>query len=338
MSLSVLIPVHNSAPYIKETLDSLYDSLMYAGLSKSELIVLDDGSTDDTFKIIENYKYAVDDLRPKIYSQVNRGRFLSRVRLAKMASNEKIVFCDSRLKIDLKSFAALTQTIESNPQSSIIGGISFASGLPLVSYFWQCLEKLAWREYEKTPVQTTIDFKNFNKIPKGTTLVLVSRNSFLETSEKLSEVFYSDPHANDDTLLFREIVKNEMLIKEPSFSAQYIPRIQFNKFLMHAYHRGKVIDKGYFHPESRSRFGLYSLLVLFCVILTMLFVNFTYFIFFVFFILCSVTCFVLFQTFIPLKSRISFVVYFIPFTLFFGSGIFMNAYNNLFKKRNVRNR
>jgi len=334
VSLSVLMPVHNSSPFIKETLDTLYASLCEAGYRDYEVIVLDDGSTDDTAKILEQYKYGVGDLRPRIYSQVNQGRFMSRLKLAKMAKYEKIIFCDSRLKVDLKSFSALAETIEESMSSSVIGGIRFANGLPLVSYFWQCLEKLAWREYERAPRKTIIDLINFNKIPKGTTLVLLQKNSFLDASEELTEIFHSDPHANDDTLLFRELAKNGSLIKDPSFSAEYIPRTQFYNFLKHAYHRGKVISNGYFHSESRSRVGLYILLMTLCVIFTMLFIKPIYSIYSGMFFVLTAILFVLGQTYIPKRTRLSFVVFFIPFSLFFSAGMAINFLTQLIQKKN----
>lgn len=324
MFLSVLMPVHNSAPFIRETLDTLYASMCEAGYQDSEVIVLDDGSTDATGEILAQYQYEDGNLSPRVFHQINQGRFKSRLKLAELAKYEKIIFCDSRLKIDLRSFTALSESIQCSEDSSIIAGIRFANGLPLVSYFWQCLEKLAWRKYEKEPRKTIIDLANFNQIPKGTTLVLLQKKSFLEVSKKLMEIFETDPHANDDTLLFRELAKNSLLIKDPFFSAEYIPRSSFQNFLKHAYHRGKVIGDGYFHSESRSRVGLYGFLVLLCAMPVVGFFNLAYFIFTSVALVAIVPLFVIGQTYIPKKARFSFIVYFIPFSLFFGSGMIRN--------------
>jgi glycosyltransferase involved in cell wall biosynthesis len=48
--VSVIVPAYNAASYIRETLDSIL-AQTYKNL---ETIVIDDGSTDDTYKIIEN--------------------------------------------------------------------------------------------------------------------------------------------------------------------------------------------------------------------------------------------------------------------------------------------
>jgi glycosyltransferase involved in cell wall biosynthesis len=304
-----------------------------AGYQNSEVIVLDDGSTDDTAMILDQYLYEDKKLRPQVYGQSNQGRFQSRLKLANLAKHEKIIFCDSRLKIDLNSFAALNATIAGSPDCSVIGGIRFAKGLPLVSYFWLCLEKLAWRQYEKTPKKTVIDLVNFNKIPKGTTLVFLQKKSFIEASNAFMKIFESDPHANDDTLLFRQLAKSALLIKDPFFSAQYVPRTTFQSFLKHAYHRGKVISDGYFHSESRSRLGLYSFLLMLCAILVMLLVNPLFSIYSGVFLVFSMLLFVFGQCYIPKKARFSFVIYLIPFSLFFGCGMVANFLTKLTQRR-----
>ena len=47
--LSIVIPVHNESPNIKELYDELTQTLGQYGRSY-ELIVIDDGSTDDSFE------------------------------------------------------------------------------------------------------------------------------------------------------------------------------------------------------------------------------------------------------------------------------------------------
>ena len=52
MKISVLTPSYNDAISIKKTLDSL----LMQTYTDWESIIIDDGSTDDTRKIIEEYK------------------------------------------------------------------------------------------------------------------------------------------------------------------------------------------------------------------------------------------------------------------------------------------
>src|SRR5882724_1575202 len=52
MRVSVCLATHNGALYLKEQLDSILDQLN----NKDELVISDDGSTDDTLEIIHSYK------------------------------------------------------------------------------------------------------------------------------------------------------------------------------------------------------------------------------------------------------------------------------------------
>jgi cellulose synthase/poly-beta-1,6-N-acetylglucosamine synthase-like glycosyltransferase len=61
--VSILIPAHNEAKIIRKTLDSIR-KLKYPK-KKVEIIVIDDGSTDDTYKVVKNYGRGVKVFRKK---------------------------------------------------------------------------------------------------------------------------------------------------------------------------------------------------------------------------------------------------------------------------------
>ena len=52
--LSLIIPAYNAEQYIKPCLDSILQNSKES-LSKTEIIVINDGSTDNTLKILESY-------------------------------------------------------------------------------------------------------------------------------------------------------------------------------------------------------------------------------------------------------------------------------------------
>lgn len=87
--VSVIIPVYNTEEYIGETLNSIINQT----LKEIEIIVINDGSTDNSLQIIN--EYAKTDNRIIVYSQENQGLSLTRNKGIKEASGEYIYFMDS---------------------------------------------------------------------------------------------------------------------------------------------------------------------------------------------------------------------------------------------------
>jgi glycosyltransferase involved in cell wall biosynthesis len=78
--VSILIPAYNAAPYIAETLDSALAQTWY----NIEIIVVDDGSRDDTLAIAKTYESK----RVKVISQKNKGASTARNRALKAAQGD----------------------------------------------------------------------------------------------------------------------------------------------------------------------------------------------------------------------------------------------------------
>src|SRR5215216_3617571 len=65
--VSVVIPCYNQARFLGEAIESILSQ----GYSDVEVIVVDDGSTDDTEEVAS--KYATEDCRVRLIRQENRG-------------------------------------------------------------------------------------------------------------------------------------------------------------------------------------------------------------------------------------------------------------------------
>ena len=85
--VSVITPTYNREKYIKKCIDSVLNQT----LEDIEFIIIDDGSTDNTSKIIEGYN----DKRLKYVKQMNSGIGVSRNNGVKMSKGDYIVFLDS---------------------------------------------------------------------------------------------------------------------------------------------------------------------------------------------------------------------------------------------------
>lgn len=88
--ISIVIPVYNQADKLKKCLDSIigqtYDNY--------EIIVVNDGSTDNFEKIIKPYKDKLG-LKLEIINQENQGAAAARNRGARRGRGEFIIFCDA---------------------------------------------------------------------------------------------------------------------------------------------------------------------------------------------------------------------------------------------------
>lgn len=89
IKISVIIPVFNSEQTINKCLNSLFNQT----LKEIEIIFIDDGSTDNSSKILFDYASKYDFI--KIISQKNQGPGIARNKGIKKAKGEYIAFLDS---------------------------------------------------------------------------------------------------------------------------------------------------------------------------------------------------------------------------------------------------
>ena len=101
--ISVIIPVYNVENYIEKCLNSIVNQT-YNNL---EIIIIDDGSTDNSIAIAE--KIAENDKRIRIISQVNQGVSSARNLGLDNASGEYILFIDSDDWLDLETCKIATR-------------------------------------------------------------------------------------------------------------------------------------------------------------------------------------------------------------------------------------
>lgn len=90
IKVSVIVPVYNEEQYISSTLDSIINQ----NFKDFELIVVDDGSTDNTLKIV-NDKLSDSKINHKIIHQENNGVSSARNRGIEESCGEYIVFVDA---------------------------------------------------------------------------------------------------------------------------------------------------------------------------------------------------------------------------------------------------
>ncbi len=111
---SVVIPTYNAQSRIAETLNALNKQTK----KNFEVVLVDDGSTDDTYKAVKNFK-AMFPLR--IIRQENRGPACARNKGANNARGEILIFMDSDC-VPKKDFIDEILSPFSNPQVAGVQG------------------------------------------------------------------------------------------------------------------------------------------------------------------------------------------------------------------------
>lgn len=86
---SVIIPVYNVEKYIHQCLDSVLEQTF----KDFEVIILDDGSMDNSGNICD--EYARNDTRIKVIHDKNQGSFMARIRALDYVKGEYVLYLDS---------------------------------------------------------------------------------------------------------------------------------------------------------------------------------------------------------------------------------------------------
>lgn len=101
IKVSIVIPVYNVEKYVRRCLDSVVNQT----LKEIEIIVVNDGSLDNSLKICEEYQRR--DKRIKLYSKKNTGLGLTRNYGLEKANGEFVAFLDSDDYVDLDYYEKL---------------------------------------------------------------------------------------------------------------------------------------------------------------------------------------------------------------------------------------
>lgn len=150
--VSILMPVYNTASYLKACLDSIIQQTD----QNWELIAVDDFSTDDSSHILQ--QYAQQDSRIKVLENKQKG-IISALRIAMQhSSGDYITRMDSDDKMMPKKVEILKKSLIKAGKGHVATG--------LVMYFSEDELKDGYKKYEAWLNDLTISGTNFNAIYK----------------------------------------------------------------------------------------------------------------------------------------------------------------------------
>lgn len=115
--ISVIIPVYNVENYLSKCIESV----LAQSFKDFEIIVVNDGSTDGSVKIIENYESRYPDIIRSYYKK-NGGLSSARNFAIEIAQSEYITFLDSDDYIDGNYLEVLYNAAKENDSDMVCGG------------------------------------------------------------------------------------------------------------------------------------------------------------------------------------------------------------------------
>ena len=104
-TISVIVPIFNAGAYLAKCIESL----IHQPYTALQIILVNDGSTDDSLAIAQ--QYTAQDSRIEVYTQTNRGQSVARNLGLQYAKGEYISFVDADDYVDNDFYTVLMQHI-----------------------------------------------------------------------------------------------------------------------------------------------------------------------------------------------------------------------------------
>lgn len=130
MKFSIIIPLYNNENYIEQCIDSVLNQ----NYDNYELIIINDGSTDGSLELCQQYK----NNKIKIYSIENHGLSYARNYGINKASGDYILFLDSDDYYNCDFFSNLNEQIKNNDYDLIISKCNILNNVKVRRFLYDC--------------------------------------------------------------------------------------------------------------------------------------------------------------------------------------------------------
>lgn len=183
--LSIIIPVYNVEQYLRECLDSI----LVQNTEMCEIICVNDGSTDNSLAILDEYKSAYPTVF-QVLTQTNQGQAAARNAALDIAKGQYVAFLDSDDYYMPHAIDTILQLITDNPSVDVV--------------YTDCAqttfgERFYTLPFEKPVLKEIVDFydwefENYNCTPMGCVCGGLFRLDFLNKHNirMRSGVYYED--------------------------------------------------------------------------------------------------------------------------------------------------
>ncbi len=209
MKFSIIVPVFNG----EETIYGCINALINQDYHKKdyEIVVVSDGSTDNTLKIVKSFKPSL----VKLIDSKHIGKIKIRELGAKTAKYNHLLFIDARCIVD-KNILKNLKNLDYQPT---IGYALPAKNHSKKDRFFYLLRK----KYYLQPKKDILLDKNnlLKRFPKGTGILLCNKKLFLECLPRRNT---ETKQINDDIEFFNNLVKRKKILKSLKIKATYYER------------------------------------------------------------------------------------------------------------------
>ena len=144
VKVSIGVPIYNVGRYLRECLNSI----MNQTFKDFEVIMVDDGSTDDSFMICQ--EYVARDNRFKLFHQENKGLAGARNTCLKHMKGEYITWVDSDDKVEPNYLERLLE-VQAETQADFVNGYNYGFKDGVIYYYDYTYISPNLDKFEKTP-------------------------------------------------------------------------------------------------------------------------------------------------------------------------------------------
>lgn len=246
-SISIVMPFLDAKEEIKDLFTCLQKQI---NIDKNniEIVIVDDGSTDDTVQEIKKYSHLLDDYESLniVRHKRRQGHTTTRIDGAKVARGKYLAFIDKKGRPDsdyIYSFINKNRNI-------IIGNPYVDKNRSVWGRVLSLVRIKLYYPYFNHPFEDiSLDHDQYLKFKNkgGGGSMFVLRKYYLEVAKTMP----TSIHVSDDNLYILKLAEIEPILKTSSPKIEYLNRTGFKENIIHLYNRGPKFVDFYAKPGTR---------------------------------------------------------------------------------------